>query len=383
MTEPQTHDPQALREQAVSHYRAGDLLIDVGRQRVMRDERTIALPKLSFDLLVALARAAPNLVSSEALLRQVWPRVVVGPETLNQRVKLVRDALGDDSRHPRYVEGLRGRGYRLIPPVEVRFLPVAAPVSPDASVPHAGKIGAAAPAAPAVPVAPAVADHVDGPAAANGATGAALPEAPAEEGSAIAVIPVRGMGRRWRVRGLWLTSLLLALMAGTLVPSPWRRVTSITPPTSVQAIGVQPQSVAVLPFDNLGPTADDDYVALGVAGAVLHQLASDRQLIVVARSSSFSLGEPTPDAREAGRRLGVRYVIEGSVQHSGSLLRVTAQLIDTQTNREIWSTKLDRDFGAIFMLQDEIAGQVVREVETTLHADPAAHRAHGQSSGVG
>lgn len=370
MTEPQTHHSEALLEQAASQYCAGDLLIDVGRQRVTRADRTIALPKLSFDLLVALARAAPNLVSSEALLRQVWPRVVVGPETLNQRVKLVRDALGDDCRHPRYVEGLRGRGYRLIPPVEVRFVPVAAPVLPDPPAPHAEEIGPR-------PVAPAITEHASELAPENGATGAAPPES-----AAAAVVPARARGRRWRVRGLWLTSLLLALMGGTLVPSPWRRVTAVTALQSDQAIGVQPRSVAVLPFDNVGPTADDDYLALGIAGAVLHQLASDPQLIVVARSSSFSLGEPTPDAREAGRRLGVRYVIEGSVQHSGSLLRVTAQLIDTQTNRELWSTKLDRDFGAIFKLQDEISAEVVREVEATLRADPAARRARGRSSGV-
>ncbi|MGH8170411.1 MAG: hypothetical protein ACRETJ_07740, partial [Steroidobacteraceae bacterium] len=143
------------------------------------------------------------------------------------------------------------------------------------------------------------------------------------------------------------------------------------------------QTVAVLPFDNFGPTAHDDYLARGVAGAVLHQLAANPRLTVVARSSSFSLGEPTPDAREAGRRLGARYIVEGSVEHSGSLLRVTAQLIDTRTNRELWSTRLDREFGALFELQDQISGQVAHEVEATLHASPSFHRPRGRSSGVG
>lgn len=354
MTEPPTHDSQALRAQAVSHYRAGDLLIDVGRQRVMRDDRTIALPKLSFDLLVALARAAPNLVSSEALLREVWPRIVVGPDTLNQRVKLVRHALGDDSRHPRYVEGLRGRGYRLIPPVEVRFVPATAPA------------------------APAILDRAEELPAVNGAAVAAQAECPPAE-----VAPAGVTGRHWRVRGLWLTSLLLALMGGTLVPSPWRPVTWSVATEGAQASAVLPRSVAVLPFVNLGPTADDDYLAAGVADAVLHRLTGDPRLIVVPRASSFSLGESTPDAREAGRRLGVRYVIEGSIQRSGGLLRVTAQLIDTQTNRELWSTKLDRGFGAVLELQDEISGQVVREIEATLRAGPSGHRPRGETAGIG
>ena len=96
-------------------YRVGDLLIDTGPQRVTRDGNVIALPKLSYDLLIALVRAAPNLLSIDALMGEVWPKLVVSPETVSQRIKLLRDALGDDPRNPRYVEGLRGRGYRLIP----------------------------------------------------------------------------------------------------------------------------------------------------------------------------------------------------------------------------------------------------------------------------
>src|SRR5579871_5566264 len=101
-----------------TRYRVGDLLIDSGRQRVTRGDAVIALPKLSYDLLMALVRAAPNLVLLDDLMKQVWPKTVVSPETVSQRVKLLRDALDDDPRAPRYVEGLRGRGYRLIPPVE-------------------------------------------------------------------------------------------------------------------------------------------------------------------------------------------------------------------------------------------------------------------------
>src|SRR6185437_13400721 len=128
----------------------------------------------------------------------------------------------------------------LIPPVEVRFVPLAAAALADAPVPHIGRI------APAPPVSPAVtADHADEPAAASGATGAVPPA------GAAAVVQAPAAGRHERVRGLWLASLLLALMGGTLVPSPWRQVTSITARESTRVIDVQPRSVAVLPFDNL------------------------------------------------------------------------------------------------------------------------------------
>lgn len=101
-----------------SVYRLDDLSIYPGSQQVFRGDDEISLPRLSFDLLTALVRAAPNTVSQEELLAQVWPGLVVSPETVTQRVKLLRDALGDDSRAPRYIGLVRGRGYRLLVPVE-------------------------------------------------------------------------------------------------------------------------------------------------------------------------------------------------------------------------------------------------------------------------
>jgi adenylate cyclase len=99
-------------------YSLSDLTIDTGRQLVSRASIPIPLPKLSYDLLLALVRAAPNLVSLDELMRLVWPGVVVSPETVSQRVKLLRDAIGDAPRVPRYIAGLRGRGYQVVVPVE-------------------------------------------------------------------------------------------------------------------------------------------------------------------------------------------------------------------------------------------------------------------------
>lgn len=100
-------------------FRVGDLLIDAGSGRVLRDGREIPLPRLSYALLLALARGAPATLSADELVAQVWPGLVVSPETVSQRVKLLRDALGDDAQHPRYVAGVRGRGYRLAGVAEV------------------------------------------------------------------------------------------------------------------------------------------------------------------------------------------------------------------------------------------------------------------------
>src|SRR5262245_22895888 len=100
-------------EEKAASYRVEDLVVDVGRARVTRGDAELPLPRLSFDVLVALVEASPNLVTLDGLMNEVWPGQVVSPETVSQRVKLLRSALGDDPRRPRYIVGVRGRGYRL------------------------------------------------------------------------------------------------------------------------------------------------------------------------------------------------------------------------------------------------------------------------------
>ena len=109
---------------------AGDLRVDTGLQQVEQAGVLLELPKLTFELLIALLQAAPNLVSNDELMSRVWPGLVVSPETVTQRVKLLRDALRDDPRNPRYIEGLRSRGYRILPPVAVSPPPTERTYSP-------------------------------------------------------------------------------------------------------------------------------------------------------------------------------------------------------------------------------------------------------------
>src|SRR5580698_2676745 len=109
MVAPQNHDAELKGE----CFEAGDLRIDVGQQCVARVGETIPLPNLSFKLLLALLRAAPNFLDNEELMRRVWPGLVVSPETVSKRVALLREALGDDPKQSRYIAGLRSRGYRI------------------------------------------------------------------------------------------------------------------------------------------------------------------------------------------------------------------------------------------------------------------------------
>ena len=99
-------------------YRFADLKLDVGRRRLERAGQPIELGKLTYLLLVALVESAPNVLTHDELVRRVWGGRATSPETVTQRVKLLRDALQDDSERPRYIGLVRGQGYRFIPSVE-------------------------------------------------------------------------------------------------------------------------------------------------------------------------------------------------------------------------------------------------------------------------
>src|SRR5256884_9921930 len=120
--------PSGMPEIASESFIAGDLHVDVGQQRVTRAGIEITLPNLSFQLLLALIRVAPNVLSNELLMARVWPGLIVSPETVAKRVNLLREALGDNAQEPHYIAGVRGRGYRLVAAVS----PAVAPAPPAA-----------------------------------------------------------------------------------------------------------------------------------------------------------------------------------------------------------------------------------------------------------
>jgi TolB-like protein/tetratricopeptide (TPR) repeat protein len=143
--------------------------------------------------------------------------------------------------------------------------------------------------------------------------------------------------------------------------------------------GAGNSTIAVLPFQNLSSSPSGEVLALGIAESVLHQIANLAELDVISRTSSFAFRDRAGDSREIGRELGARYLLEGSVQSDGSRLRVTTQLIDTETGADVWSMRFDRPSGDIFAVQDEIAIQVTQALE--LSVDPAAmERMTGQGT---
>jgi adenylate cyclase len=118
-------------------------------------------------------------------------------------------------------------------------------------------------------------------------------------------------------------------------------------------------SIAVLPFENMSGDAEQEYFADGIAEDILTTLSKISDMVVIARNSTFVYKDRAVDIRQVGRDLGVRYVLEGSVQKGGDRVRITAQLIDTQSGDHVWAERYDRTLDDIFAVQDEITREIV------------------------
>jgi TolB-like protein/DNA-binding winged helix-turn-helix (wHTH) protein/tetratricopeptide (TPR) repeat protein len=258
-------------------FELADLTLDTRQHAVFRGSQRIPLPRLSYELLLALAEAAPNLLTHQDFAERVWRGRLVTPETLAQRVLLLRRALGDNASSPRYLRGLRGVGYQLVAPVRVRTDP-----------------------------------------------GERRPASQRANGE-----PARATGDLTLVGDVDLS----------LPPQP---------------------SIVVLPFDSVDGDAENENFARGLTHDIMTRIARTRGFFVIARGSAFRFAPGSHhDVREVGRKLGVRYVVQGCVQRDGSEASVNAVLADAVEGKEIWAERFHRKIDRIFETQEEITDLVV------------------------
>jgi TolB-like protein/DNA-binding winged helix-turn-helix (wHTH) protein len=287
-----------------TRYQVADLLVDMAQRRVMRDGSAIELSALNFDLLRVLVEAAPNVVTYDDLAQKVWGRHFVSPENVAQRIKLLRQGLADDASAPRFIETVRGKGYRLIPSVQTASVPVV-------SVPAVRAAGLRRPSLLA----------------------AALVAAALMLGAAGSVY---WLGKRFADTG----------GADRRVPLP--------------------NSVAILPLKNLSPDPGDAYFAAGIHEEIIGQLGKVPNLSVIAQTSVQSYADGAKSIPEIAAELNVETVMEGSVRYSGERVRVTSNLIDPATGASRWSEVYDRELGDVFMIQEDIATNIAAALGATL-----------------
>jgi adenylate cyclase len=121
-------------------------------------------------------------------------------------------------------------------------------------------------------------------------------------------------------------------------------------------------SITVLPFDNMSGNPEQEYFADGIADDLTTALSRFDWLFVIARNSAFTYKGKAVDVKQVGRELGVRYVLEGSVQRAGDRVRINAQLVDADVDRHVWAERYDRQMVDVFELQNDIVASIAATV---------------------
>jgi adenylate cyclase len=193
-----------------------------------------------------------------------------------------------------------------------------------------------------------------------------IPEAAAHR----VIIAKKEMGRRWAIAGLVTVAFLVVGVAAIFI---WNHFLRPAPP-SVELASVERMafplpdkpSIAVLPFANLSKDPEQEYLADGITENIITALSYIPEMFVIARNSTFTYKGKPVKVQQVSEELGVRYVLEGSVQRAGDRVRVTAQLVDATTGHHLWAKRYDRDIEELFALQDDITQEIVVELQVEL-----------------
>jgi adenylate cyclase len=141
-------------------------------------------------------------------------------------------------------------------------------------------------------------------------------------------------------------------------------------------------SIAVLPFDNMSGDPSQEYFSDGLTEQIINGLCKVSNLFVIARNSSFAYKGKLVSIKQIAQELGVKYILEGSVQKAGDRVRITAQLINATTDYHMWSERYDRDLSDIFALQDEITMKLISAMEVNLTIGEQARLWEGETTNI-
>jgi TolB-like protein/DNA-binding winged helix-turn-helix (wHTH) protein len=282
-------------------YEFGDFRLDTRQRRL---ERTggdaVAMTAKPFDALVHLLEHSGEPVSRKALIKALWPDTVVEDNNLTQAIHTLRSALGKG-----YIITLPGRGYQFVGDVRT--------IARD-----------------------------------PGAGGEASAFSPAQSGPAV-VGTAAEHAKRWPWAAAAFAVAGLVALGGFLL---------LDAEAPVDRGSVLPNSIAVLPLENLSPDPDNAYYAAGLHEEILNQLAKLKGLNVISRTSVLRYAENRPAIPDIAKELNVQTVMEGSVRFAGGRIGVTMRLVDAPSDQQIWAETYDSNFSNVFGMQSDIATNV-------------------------
>jgi len=312
--------------------------LDLARYELRRGGRTVKLEKQPLEILILLLERPGELFTREEIKNRLWTDDVFldAEQGINNGIRKIRVALGDDSENPKYIETVVGRGYRFKGAIRDFAEPnVIVDRNRLQVLPENGRHTAAPESTP-------------------------QPSA----SSTLQVMPAPPP--RWWTpvphRIILGTVLLICVIAAFLmIPTSARdRLLGMESPW-------QPlQSLVVLPLENLSGDPSQDYFAIGMTEELTTKLARIRTLRVVSRSTAMRYQNTHKSISDIARELNVDAVIEGSVARSGDQVRITTQLIDSRRDAHLWAQSYERPISNILDVEDSIALDIALQVRANL-----------------
>lgn len=321
--------------------------MDTETPELRKSGRPVRLRPQGLKLLKLLVSRPREVISREEIARFLWDAGVFVDfeQGVNQTVKQVRAALGDDPESPRYVETLPRCGYRFIAPVEALVEPKVVSVRAGGTEPP-GLLERGVREDPATRAA-----EIVGPRLGLEGNASALRSEAAPPGIS------RRMARHRIASALITCAVVSIAAAGWWVMS--------RPPAASSAI----PSVAVLPFTTIG--GGDGYFADGLTEALTTELGKVPGLRVIASNTAFTYRE-RPTLREIARELDVGLVVTGSVHRDNASLRINASLVNTSDGTTLWSEHFSRQVTDVLTVQNDISGEITRTLSKTVGVAPLA-----------
>ncbi|RFP15768.1 MULTISPECIES: winged helix-turn-helix domain-containing protein [unclassified Duganella] len=294
-----------METSAAAKLRVGAWCVDPSLGEIGRDGDTVRLDQRTMRLLLCLAGRPGQIVSADDLLSEVWPGVIVTPDSVYQAIASLRRVLGDDPKQPGYIVTVPRQGYRLVAEVSPWNEPTAIPTPPRPAPPSNAS----------------------------------------------------------RSRLVFLLTACIPIVVGIVF---WLHNTLANEPhPAAHAVAAQ-QSIAVLPFADLTDGMSNETFADGMTEELIGRFSKIPGMKVPAPSATFFYKDKQMPVADIASKLGVVYILDGSVRKSGNTLRVAARLMKADNGFVIWSETYDKPVDDLLMVQDDIADAVTKALKATI-----------------
>lgn len=364
-------------------YEFGPFRLDPAERLLLRAGQPVALTPKAFDTLRYFLENHQRLLSKDELLAQLWPDSFVEESNLAQNVSAVRRALGEQPGGGHYIETVPKRGYRFVGAVQQVWEPARRASLKPALAPSGNETvtfnppltaGEAEPARiVAVSASPAEPTAEAEQAISAAATVWPEPAAPNAAANAPAAVPPNARSPRFPALGRWAGLLVLLVVSAAAV---WY--------AQQLRLRQQPERprLAVLPFRNLKPAPDTDFLGFSLADAIITKLNYLSALTVrpsaVVAAAAAKLPQAETDPQLIAQALNVDKLLTGTYLREGDDLRINLQLIDVPTQQVLWVQPLDLKYDRLLTVQDRVTQQVISGLHvqlTPIESDQIARNA--------